>query len=64
LIAGDNPVRVFRRHRDLRQTDLAPKAAISVPYLNQIEAGKRKPSLGVLKRLASALNIPLVILVR
>src|SRR5271155_750496 len=44
LIAGENPFRVFRRHRGLSQTDLARSAGISVPYLNQIEAGKRRPS--------------------
>jgi DNA-binding XRE family transcriptional regulator len=59
LIARENPVSVFRRHRGFSRTDLATMAAISGPYLNQIEAGKRKPSIGVLKRLSSALNVPL-----
>jgi DNA-binding XRE family transcriptional regulator len=59
LLAGQSPVRVFRVHRNLSQTELALKAAISVPYLNQIEAGKRKPSVEVLKRIASALSVTL-----
>jgi DNA-binding XRE family transcriptional regulator len=63
LIAGESAVRAFRRHRGLTQTDLALKAAISVPYLNQIEAGKRKPSVVVLKRVATALNVPVEALV-
>jgi len=63
LIAGESPVRVFRRHRNLTQTELAHKAGISAPYLNQIEARKRKPSTEVLKRLASALDVPLDALV-
>ncbi len=63
LIAGESAVRAFRRHRGLSQTDVALKAAISVPYLNQIEAGKRNPSVAVLKRIAAALNVPIEALV-
>ncbi len=62
LIPGENPVRVFRRHRTLSQTDLARSGGISAPYLNQIEAGKRRPSMMVLKGLASAPGIPLDVL--
>jgi DNA-binding XRE family transcriptional regulator len=63
LIAGQSPVRVFRVHRNLSQIELALNAAVSVPYLNQIEAGKRKPSVEVMKRIASALSVPLDALV-
>jgi DNA-binding XRE family transcriptional regulator len=63
LIAGDSPFRVFRRHRNLSQTELAHSAGISVPYLNQIEAGRRKPSTKVVKSLATALNVPIDALV-
>jgi DNA-binding XRE family transcriptional regulator len=59
LIAGESPFRVFRRYRSLSQTDLAHSVGISVPYLNQIESRKRKPSTKVVKSLASALNIPI-----
>ena len=58
LIAGENAFRVFRRHRAMTQTEVAPKAGISVPYLNQIESGKRRPSTRVVKGLAAALNVP------
>jgi transcriptional regulator with XRE-family HTH domain len=63
LIAGQNSFRVFRRHRDLSQTDLARSAGISVPYLNQIEAGKREPRTKVVKALAGMLNVPIDALV-
>jgi len=63
LIAGESPFRVFRRHRGLSQTDLARSAGISAPYLNQIEAGKRKPSTKVVKVLAGMLNVPIDALV-
>ncbi len=63
LIAGDNPVAIFRRHRGQSQTDLAQAARISAPYLNQIESGKRTPSTEVLKRLAGALKIPVDVLI-
>jgi DNA-binding XRE family transcriptional regulator len=59
LIDGEDPVRVFRRHRGLTQTALAGQAGISAPYLAQIEAGKRKPGITVMKNLAAALNIPI-----
>ena len=58
LIAGENAFRVFRRHRAMTQTEVAPKAGISVPYLNQIESGERRPSTRVVKGLAAALNVP------
>ncbi len=59
LIAGENPVRVWRAHRGLAGKDLAAQAGISAPYLAQIEAGQREPSLAVLKALAAALNVGL-----
>lgn len=58
LIAGENAFRVFRRHRAMSQTEIAQRAKISVPYLNQIESGKRQPSTRVVKSLASALSVP------
>jgi DNA-binding XRE family transcriptional regulator len=57
LIAGENPIRTYRKHRSLTQHDLAKAAEITVPYLSQIESGKREPSLDVAKRLAASLSI-------
>lgn len=59
LLAGESPVRVWRDHRGLAGKALAAQAGISAPYLAQIEAGQRDPSLSVLKALAAALGVGL-----
>ena len=55
LLDGANPVRVWREHRGLTQQQLAQTAGISVPYLSQIESGKRVGSTDVLAALAKGL---------
>jgi len=55
LLDGANPVRVWREHRGLTQQQLAQTAGISVPYLSQIESGKRVGSTDVLAALARGL---------
>jgi DNA-binding XRE family transcriptional regulator len=57
LIAGENPVAVWREHRGLSAVALAKAVEISPPYLSQIEHGRRQPSLDVLRRLAQALGV-------
>jgi DNA-binding XRE family transcriptional regulator len=57
LLAGESEVRVFREHRGLTQAELAAAAGISVPYLSQIEARRRRPSTAVLHRLAGRLAV-------
>lgn len=57
ILAGANPVRVYRKHRALTQAKLAQACGISVPYLSQIEDGKRNASLDVMKRLSMALGV-------
>ncbi|MGM0703841.1 MAG: helix-turn-helix domain-containing protein [Pseudomonadota bacterium] len=43
----------------MRAGELAEKAGISQGYLSEIEAGKKTGSLGVLKRIAEALDVEL-----
>jgi DNA-binding XRE family transcriptional regulator len=57
LLADESRVRVFREHRGLTQQALADACGISKPYLSQIEAGRRRPSTGVLTKLATALAV-------
>jgi DNA-binding XRE family transcriptional regulator len=57
LIAGENPVRVWREYRKLTQQQLADKAGISKPYLSQLECSAREASVSVIKRLAAALEV-------
>jgi len=59
LLAGENPVRVWREHRHRTQDQLAAETAITKPYLSQIETGKRSASVEVLRNLARALGVDL-----
>ena len=59
LVAGDNPVRVFREARGLSLRALAERAAISPAHLSDIETGGRRGSVDVLKRIAAALALDL-----
>jgi DNA-binding XRE family transcriptional regulator len=59
ILDGENPIKVWREYRGMRQQALASQAGISVPYLSQLETGKRKGSWKVLTSIAQALNISL-----
>jgi len=44
---------------DMKQEELAQRAKVSRGYLATLEAGhKKNPSLGMLKKLAKALGVP------
>jgi len=57
LAAGENPLRVWREHRDLTQRALAEKAGLTQAYIAQIETGRRKGDVGVYRRLAEVLGV-------
>jgi len=59
LLAGENPVRVWRSHRGLSARELALKAELSAPYVSEIESGKKEGSLSAMKRIAAALAVDL-----
>ena len=59
ILDGENPIKVWREYRNLSQQNLAQVAEISVPYLSQIETGKRKGSVEVLSAIAQALDLAL-----
>ena len=59
LIAGENPIRVWRDHRNMTAIALAEKAEITPAYLSQLEHGRRHASQQVLRRLATALKVDL-----
>jgi DNA-binding XRE family transcriptional regulator len=59
LIAGDNPVKVWREHRGLSQRALAARAGLNFTYLSQIETGARKGPVETMKKLAEALGVDL-----
>jgi len=59
ILDGENPIRVWREYRGLTQRGLAEAAGISVPYLSQLESGKRKGTTDVLSAIAKALDVSL-----
>jgi len=59
LLDGQNPIKVWREYRGLTQQQLAEAAGISIPYLSQLESGKRKGSTEVLTAIAKTLKLSL-----
>ena len=57
LIAGENPVRVWREHRGHSLRQLAEQAGVGIGYLSQIENGERKGTVETLKKIATALDV-------
>ena len=55
----DNPVRVWREYRGMKQKELAEKAGLKPSFLSQIERGSKQGSLETLKNIAKALNVDL-----
>lgn len=59
LLAGENPLRVWREYRELTQQQVAAEAGISKSYLSQLESGQRKGTTEVLRAIARVLNVSL-----
>ena len=57
LLAGQNPIRVYRDHRGMTQGALAATAGIHPVYLSQIETGKRTGSAKTLAAIAEVLGV-------
>lgn len=51
-----------RKHRKIKQQDLAKKIGISQVCMSYIETGKTRPQLANLKKIASVLNVPIPLL--
>lgn len=64
ILNGENTIKVWREYRGLSQAQLAEKAGISVPYLSQMETGKRTGSVESLSAIAKALNMSLDLIVQ
>jgi transcriptional regulator with XRE-family HTH domain len=58
-IVGGN-IRKWRLERGLSQEEVAHRVGIASSYFGQIERGRRNPTIGVLGRVADALDVPLV----
>jgi len=59
LIDGENPVRVWRKHRGMTARELAKQTDLSAAYISEIETGKKDGSISAIKKIASVLNVDL-----
>lgn len=57
LIAGESPVKVWRKERALTQVELAKRTKISQSHLAEIERGRKKASVSTIRALAKALHV-------
>lgn len=55
-------IKLCRTQKNLKQSELADKANISVSYLSLLEQGKRDPSFSSVEKVAEALEVPISIL--
>ena len=55
-------IKLCRIQKNLKQSELADMAQISVSYLSLLEQGKRDPNFSTVQNIASALNVPVSIL--
>ncbi len=58
MLQFSQTVWLWRRHRGLTQAELAKRARMARPNLSAIERGKREVTLGTLRALAAALDVP------
>ena len=57
LAENVSPVKVWREYRQLTQSQLAQAVGMSVPFLSQVETGKRQASTRIIAALAKALRV-------
>ena len=61
---GARPLRAWREHKAMTLQVLADAAGLSRAYVSQIEGGKRTGSAATLAKLAQALGVSVVALIR
>ncbi len=59
LSRDESPVRLWRKHRGMTQTELARASHLSNAYLSGIETGKTDGSIRALRTIARALGVDL-----
>jgi transcriptional regulator with XRE-family HTH domain len=59
---GEN-IRYFREQASMTQMSLARSVGVAPPYISQLEAGVRVPSLGVARKVAGALGVDVALLI-
>ena len=63
LAAGENPVRALRRWRGITQHALSATAAVGQSHISDIEKGRRTGTPSTLRAIATALKVPIDILI-
>jgi len=58
-----NAIKDLRQQKGFKQTDFAVECSLSQSYLSSIEKGRKEPTLSILKQIATALSIPMPVLV-
>ncbi len=59
LVDGKSPIKVYREYRGLTQLKLSELVGVNQSYITQLENGKKKGGVKVLKKIATALNLDL-----
>ena len=59
LVAGENPVRVWREYRGLSLRTLAEQTGLNFTYLSQIERGARTGAVKTMRKLSEVLGLEL-----
>lgn len=54
----DRALKVVRQYHRISQSDLADRIGISRSYINEIEKGKKEPSIDVLRKYSDLFDIP------
>ncbi|MFL6858705.1 MAG: helix-turn-helix domain-containing protein [Allosphingosinicella sp.] len=57
LLAGESPLRLWRKHRGMTLDALATAVGIGKSFLSQIEKGTRRGSPSIWRKLARALDV-------
>jgi DNA-binding XRE family transcriptional regulator len=59
LLAGGNPLRVWREYRGLTAAKIAAAVGITPAHVSKLESGKGEPSVSLLRKLAKVLAVQL-----
>jgi len=59
IVKTGEVIRILRMASGVSISELAKKAAVSVPLLSLIEKGERTPSMALLKKFSTILQIPM-----
>ena len=59
LLAGENPIKVWRTHRGFTQETLAQATGVTKQFIYQLAHGKSSPKVDTLTKLAHALHVDL-----